>query len=90
MIEDEILFIDAKCKHKEIIYHFTDIVFKYQGTMQYWNFLELKKKRKILESVQLYDIKIKARLGFANKSKSYTSAIKNNKEIRNQITGQYN
>jgi hypothetical protein len=90
MKEDEILFIDAKCKYKGKVYYLDEIVFKYQGSLQYWNYLELNKKRNILEPVQLYDVNIKARLGFANKTKTYRTAIKTEKEIRNVITGQYN
>lgn len=90
MKNNEILFIDAKCKYKGKVYHLDEIVFKYQGTMEYWNYLELNKKRGIKEPVQLYDVKIKARLGFANNNKSYRTAIKNEKEIRNVVTGQYN
>ena len=90
MKQDEILFVDAKCKYKGKIIYLDEIVFKYQGTMQYWDYIELKKKRNILEPVELYDIKIKARLGFAQKSKSYRIAIRNEKEVRNVKTGQYN
>jgi len=89
MERDEIVFVDAKCKYKGKVYHLDEIVFKYQGTMKYWNYLELKKKRNILDPVELYDVTIRARLGFANKNKSYRTAIKNEKEIRNVKTGQY-
>jgi len=90
MKRDEILFINAKCKYKGKVYYLDEIVFKYQGSLQYWNYLELNKKRNILEPVQLYDVEIKARLGFANKNNSYRVAKKTEKEIRNVITGQYN
>ena len=90
MQQDEILFIDAKCKYKGKEYHLNDIIFKYQGSLQYWNFLELRKKRNITDPVQLYDINIKVRLGFANKTKSYRLAVKTDREVRNVVTGQYN
>lgn len=86
--EEEILFIDAKFKYKNKEYNLEGVVYKHNKDFKYWNFLELKKKRNIAESVYLYDIKILSRLGFANKSKGFVEALKSN-EQRNKVTGQY-
>jgi len=86
--EEEILFIDAKFKYNKKIYHLDGVVYKHNKNFEYWDYLELKKKRGINESVRLYDLKIRARLGFPNKSNRFVEAKKSNEE-RNKITGQY-
>lgn len=82
------MFIDAKFKYKKKEYNLEGVVYKHNNELEYWNFLELKKKRNITESVRLYDIHIRSRLGFANKSKGFVEAIKSS-EARNKVTGQY-
>ncbi len=86
--EEEILFIDAKFKYKKKTHHIDGVVYKHNKDFQYWNHLELKKKRNIDEPVRLYDLKIRARLGFPNKSNRFVEVQKSNEE-RNKITGQY-
>ena len=55
--EEEILFIDAKFKHKKKTHHLDGVVYKHNNDFKYWNHLELKKKRGINEPVHLYDLK---------------------------------
>lgn len=86
--EEEILFIDAKFNHKKKTHHLDGVVYKHNNDFKYWNHLELKKKRGINEPVHLYDLKIRARLGFPNNSNRFVEAQKSNEE-RNKITGQY-
>lgn len=88
MTDGEILFVDAKFKYKKKEYNLEGVVYKHNKNFEYWNFLELKKKRNITEKVLLYDIKIISRLGFPNKSKGFVEAVKSN-EKRNKISGQY-
>lgn len=86
--EKEILFVNAKFKFKNKTHLLENIVYKHNEKRMYWNYLELKKKRRIEQPVYLFDIEIKARLGFPNKSKLFVEA-KKSKEERNKITGQY-
>ena len=88
MEENEILFVDAKFDHKNKTYCMEEIVYKHNNQYKYWDYIELKKKLGINDPVVLYDIKILKRLGFANKSKRYTEAIKSD-EKRDKITGKY-
>jgi CRISPR/Cas system CSM-associated protein Csm5 (group 7 of RAMP superfamily) len=82
----EIVFCDLTIIHKKTKYELKKVVYKNDGNLFYKPiYLD---KLNIKEPVKVENIKIIARLGFENKTKSFTK-VKGNDEKRNKITGTY-